>query len=67
MAMLKTFMRGDLSALVESAKKIRQNRLTHSCVALLNCLGNSNESPKKLQNIAAYRNVLILNIISRDY
>ena len=40
-AMHKTFMRGDLSAPVKSAKKICQNRLTHLCVAVVNHLGNS--------------------------
>ena len=42
---LKTFMCGDLSALVKSTKIIRQNRLTHLCVAMVNRLGNSDESP----------------------
>ena len=41
-----TFMHGNLSALVKSGQKIRQNRLTHLCVAVVNRLGNSNESPK---------------------
>ena len=41
-------MHGDLSALVKSAQKIRQNRLTHLCVAMVNCLGDSNESPMML-------------------
>ena len=38
-------MHGDLSALVKSAKKISQNRLTHLCVADVNRLGDSDESP----------------------
>ena len=39
-------MHGDLSALVKSAKKIRQNRLTHLCVAVVNRLGNSSSHQK---------------------
>ena len=38
-------MHGDLSALVKSAKKICQNRLTHLCIAMVNCLGDSDKSP----------------------
>ena len=39
----------DLSALyTESAKKIHQNRLTHLCVAVVNCLGDSDKSPMML-------------------
>ena len=49
-----TFMRGDLSAPVKSAKKIRQNRLTHLCVAMVNCLGNS--SSHQLADIKCNQN-----------
>ena len=41
-------MHGDLSALVKSAQKICQNRLTHLCIAMVNHLGDSNESPINL-------------------
>ena len=34
-------MHGDIFALVKSAKKIRQNRLTHLCISVVNRLGNS--------------------------
>ena len=40
-ANVKTFMCGDLSALVKGAK----NRLTHLCVAVVNSLGHSDGSP----------------------
>ena len=40
-------MCGDLSAVVKSAKKIRQNRLTHLCIAMVNRLGDSDESPTR--------------------
>ena len=39
-----TFMHGALSAIVKSAKK-PPKRLTHLCVAVVNCLGDSDESP----------------------
>ena len=47
----KTFMRGHLCVVTflhfiqESAKKSCQNRLTHLCVAVVNRLGDSDESP----------------------
>ena len=44
MATVKTFICDDLSVL-KSAKKIHQNRLTHLCAAVVNCLGDSDESP----------------------
>ena len=37
-------MHGDLSALVKSAKKSADS-LTHLCVAVVNRLGDSDESP----------------------
>ena len=43
-------MHGDLSALVKSAQKIRQNRLTHVCVAVVNRLDNQIQ-----KNIRAFR------------
>ena len=46
-------MRGDISAL-KSAKKIRQNRLTHLCVAMVNHLGNSS-SHQKCKNKNAFQ------------
>ena len=39
-------MHGDQSALVKSAQKICQNRLTQLCIAVVNCLGNSSSHQK---------------------
>ena len=48
-------MCGDLSALVKTTKEIHQNKLTHLCVALVNCLGDSDESPI----ICQFRGIMI--------
>ena len=39
-------MHGDFYTLVKSAQKICQNRPTHLCIAMVNRLGDSDESPK---------------------
>ena len=48
-------MHGDLSALVKSAKKILQNRLTHLCIAVVNCLGNSSSHQKSISRTNVHK------------
>ena len=57
-------MHGDLSALVKSAKRIRQNRLTHLCVAVVNRLGNSSSHQLTHSAVGPTTRIIIRGVTS---